>query len=149
MAHSMMPLVVHQLLTFSLGCAVTGLGIESASFRNGLPHESVLEMEVMTGDGRIVLARPQGEYSDLFHGFPNSYGTLGYAVRLRIELEPVRPYVRLRHLHFQEADAYFAAVNEIAAGRSWDGDQVDFMDGTVFGPGEHYLSLGTMVDQAP
>ncbi|MGE5857932.1 MAG: FAD-binding oxidoreductase, partial [Solirubrobacterales bacterium] len=141
LAHSMMPLVVPQLRTITLGGAVTGLGIESASFRNGLPHESVLEMEVMTGDGRIVLARPQGEYSDLFHGFPNSYGTLGYALRLRIELEPVRPYVRLRHLPFPDRNAYFAAVAEITATRSWDGETVDFMDGTVFGPGVHYLSL--------
>ena len=149
LAHSMMPLVVPQLRTITLGGAVTGLGIESASFRNGLPHESVLEMEVMTGDGRIVLARPQGEYSDLFHGFPNSYGTLGYALRLRIELEPVRPYVRLRHLPFPDRNAYFAAVAEITATRSWDGETVDFMDGTVFGPGAHYLSLGMMVDEAP
>ena len=38
------PLVVPQLRTITLGGAVTGLGIESTSFRNGLPHESVLEM---------------------------------------------------------------------------------------------------------
>ena len=43
------PLVVPQLKTITLGGAVTGLGIESASFRNGLPHESVLEMDVLTG----------------------------------------------------------------------------------------------------
>ncbi len=120
--HSMMPLVVPQLRTITLGGAVTGLGIESSSFRNGLPHESVLELEVMTGDGRVVVARPDGAHRDLFHGFPNSYGTLGYALRLRIELEPVRPYVRLRHLPFADADAYFAAVAEIGATRAWDGE---------------------------
>ena len=46
------PLVVPQLKTITLGGAVTGLGIESTSFRNGLPHESVLEMDILTGDGR-------------------------------------------------------------------------------------------------
>lgn len=147
--HGLMPLVVPQLKTITLGGAVTGLGIESASFRNGLPHESVLELEVMTGDGRIVVARPDNEHADLFHGFPNSYGTLGYALRLKIELEPVRPYVRLRHLPFPDVDAYFATVDEIAATRSWDGEAVDFMDGTVFAPGAHYLTLATMVDEAP
>ena len=34
--------------------AVTGLGIESASFRNGLPHESVLEMDILTGTGEVI-----------------------------------------------------------------------------------------------
>jgi FAD/FMN-containing dehydrogenase len=149
LAHGLMPLVVPQLRTITLGGAVTGLGIESASFRNGLPHESVLELELITGDGRIVVARPEGEHADLFRGFPNSYGTLGYALRLRIELEPVRPYVRLRHLPFGDPDAYFAAVAEVAETRAWEGEPVDFMDGTVFASGAHYLSLGTMVDEAP
>ncbi len=149
LAHGLMPLVVPQLRSITLGGAVTGLGIESASFRNGLPHESVLELELISGDGRIVIARPEGEHSDLFHGFPNSYGTLGYALRLKIELEPVRPFVRLRHLPFDDVDAYFAAVAEVAARRSWEGEAVDFMDGTVFAPGVHYLTLGTMVDEAP
>jgi FAD/FMN-containing dehydrogenase len=149
LSHSMMPLVVPQLRTITLGGAVTGLGIESSSFRRGLPHESVLELEVMTGDGRILVARPDGEHSDLFRGFPNSYGTLGYALRLKIELEPVRPYVRLRHLRFRRSTAYFAAVAEVAATGAWKGEPVDFMDGTVFAPGAHYLSLGTMVDEAP
>ena len=88
--HGLMPLVVPQLKTITLGGAVSGLGIESSSFRNGLPHESVIEMEVLTGDGRVVLARRDNEHSALFHGFPNSYGTLGYALRMKIELEPVR-----------------------------------------------------------
>jgi FAD/FMN-containing dehydrogenase len=147
--HGLMPLVVPQLRTITLGGAVTGLGIESASFRNGLPHESVLELEVMTGDGRIVVARPDNEHADLFRGFPNSYGTLGYALRLRIELEPVRRYVRVRHVPFADAAEYFSAVAEIADSREWDGERVDFMDGTVFGPGAHFLTLATMADEAP
>ncbi len=52
------PLVVPQLKTITLGGAVTGLGIESTSFRNGLPHESVLEMDILTGAGEVVTASP-------------------------------------------------------------------------------------------
>ena len=103
----------------------------------------------MTGDGRIVVARPDNEHADLFRGFPNSYGTLGYALRLRIELEPVRPYVRLRHIPFEDPGAYFAAVAEVTDSRTWEGEPVDFMDGTVFAPGAHFLTLATMTDEAP
>ena len=88
--HGLMPMVVPQLKTITLGGAVTGLGIESSSFRNGLPHESVLEMDILTGDGEIVTARPDGEHAELFRAFPNSYGSLGYAIRLRIELDRSR-----------------------------------------------------------
>ena len=98
--HGLMPLVVPELKTITLGGAITGLGIESSSFRNGMPHESVLELDILTGDGRVVTASREGDHSALFFGFPNSYGTLGYALRARIELEPVRPYVHLRHVPF-------------------------------------------------
>ena len=79
--HQLMPLVVPQLKTITLGGAVTGLGIESTSLRNGMPHESVTEMEILTGDGRVVRATDDNEHADLFRGFPNSYGTLGYGCR--------------------------------------------------------------------
>src|SRR5437762_14332869 len=88
--HQLMPLVVPQLKTITLGGAVTGLGIESTSLRNGMPHESVTELEILTGDGRVVDAAPGGEHAGLYHGFPNSYGTLGYALSLTIDLEPVQ-----------------------------------------------------------
>ena len=91
LGHGLMPKVVPQLKTITLGGAVTGLGIESTSLRNGLPHESVTEMEILTGDGRVLRATADNEHADLFRGFPNSYGTLGYALSLTIELEPVHP----------------------------------------------------------
>jgi len=147
--HGLMPPVVPQLRTITLGGAVTGLGIESSSFRNGLPHESVEEMEILTGSGQVVVARRDNEHRDLFYGFPNSYGTLGYALRLRIQLEPVRPYVHLRHLRFTDAAAAMAALEQICADRTHDGETVDFVDGVVFARNELYLTLGTFTDRAP
>ncbi|WP_196760135.1 FAD-binding protein, partial [Mycobacterium avium] len=97
--YGLSPLVVPQLKTITLGGAVSGLGIESASFRNGLPHESVLEMDILTGAGELLTAS-RTQHADLFRAFPNSYGTLGYSTRLRIELEPVAPFVTLRHIRF-------------------------------------------------
>jgi FAD/FMN-containing dehydrogenase len=137
--HGLTPLVVPQLKTITLGGAVSGLGIESASFRNGLPHESVLELDVLTGAGELVTATPGDE---LFAGFPNSYGTLGYATRLRIELEPVHSHVALRHVRFTNLDELCAAVAQIMATRSWDSENVDYLDGVMFSATESYLTLG-------
>src|SRR6516165_9493222 len=124
--YGLMPTVVPQLKTITLGGAITGLGIESTSLRNGLPHESVTEMEILTGDGRVVTASPGGEHSDLFRGFPNSYGTLGYALSLTIELEPVQPYVHLRHFRFASPEACMEAIGQIAADGSLAGHRADF-----------------------
>ena len=145
--HGLMPLVVPQLRTITLGGAVTGLGIESTSFRNGLPHESVLEMDVLTGAGEILTIRPEGEHADLFRTFPNSLGSLGYATRLRIELQPVRRYVALRNIRFNRLEELTDAIGEVVAKGEWGGDPVDAMDGVMFSPGEAYLVLGTFTDE--
>ncbi|WP_415041418.1 FAD-binding oxidoreductase [Gordonia sp. (in: high G+C Gram-positive bacteria)] len=145
--HGLAPLVVPQLKTITLGGAVTGLGIESTSFRNGLPHESVTEIDILTGTGEILTASPGGAHSDLFYGFPNSYGTLGYSVRLRIELEPVKPYVELRHVRFTDVDTLVAAMTRIVDEKSYDGEPVDYLDGVVFSADESYLVLGRQTDE--
>lgn len=139
--YGLAPLVVPQLKTITLGGAVTGLGIESASFRNGLPHESVLEMDILTGTGEVVTAS-RDQQSDLFHAFPNSYGTLGYSVRLKIELEPVTPFVALRHLRFRSLTNLVEAMDRIVESGSLDGEPVDYLDGVVFSGDESYLCVG-------
>jgi len=147
LAQGCMPLVVPQLKTITIGGAVTGLGIESSSFRNGLPHESVLEAEILTGAGEVVVARPDGRHADLFRAFPNSYGSLGYALSLVIQLERVRPYVALRHVRFRDLGRLVDAVDEIMTTRTHRGAAVDFLDGVVFSRDECYLVLGSWSDQ--
>src|SRR3954451_12616181 len=134
------PCVVPQLRSITLGGAVTGLGIESTSFRNGLPHESVLEMDVLTGAGELVTILPG---DDLFDAFPNSYGSLGYATRIRIRLERAPAYVDLRHVRFDDIDSLAKTLDVIVEEGSYDGVRVDGLDGVVFEPGEAYLTLAT------
>ena len=140
------PYVVPQLRTITLGGAVTGLGIESTSLRNGLPHESVLEMDILTGSGELVTATPDNEHADLFEAFPNSYGSLGYATRLRIKLEKVPPFVTLRHVRMADAAQTVQAIADIAETGQWHGERVDGIDGTAFSPDEIYLTLATFTD---
>jgi len=39
---------------------------------------------VLLADGAIVTCTPANEHRDLFFGFPNSYGTLGYALKVTV-----------------------------------------------------------------
>ena len=144
LAHGVMPAVVPQLKTITLGGAVAGVGIESSSHRYGLVHDTMLELEVLLGDGSIVTCAPDNEHADLFFGFPNSYGTLGYALRVKARTVPVKPYVRLQHLAFSNSREFFSELET----RLRAGD-ADFVDGTIFGKDRLFLTLGRFSGSAP
>jgi hypothetical protein len=143
LASECMPLVVPQLKSITIGGAVSGIGIESTSFRHGLPHESVLDMEVLLPDGEVAYCTPDNNHSDLFFGIPNSYGTLGYILKLTARTMPVKPFVALEHIRHTNIEDYFNAVAEVCQG------DADFVDGTVFSEDEMYLTLGRFTDNAP
>lgn len=142
----LIPTVVPQLKTITLGGAVTGMGVESSSFRLGLPHEAVLEMDILTGTGDVVNCSPTKNV-DLYRGFPNSYGSLGYAVRLKVRLAPAPKYVSLRHVRYHDPETLARDLEKIATEKNYQGEEVDFLDGVAFSPEEAYLTLGTGTDE--
>ena len=82
LAHGVMPAVVPQLKSITLGGAVAGVGIEATSFRHGLVHDTIARARrAAPATAASSPARRDNEHRDLFFGFPNSYGTLGYALR--------------------------------------------------------------------
>ncbi len=149
-----LPAVVPELKTITVGGALTGVGIESSSFRYGFVHETAVEMDILLPDGRIVTCRPDNEHRDLFFGFANSYGTLGYVIRARIRVVRAKPFVELRHRRFDKAGDFLAEMERLCslnrdpaaapAGEAWD-----FIEGSVFSPDLHVLTTARFVDSAP
>jgi FAD/FMN-containing dehydrogenase len=102
-------------------------------------------MDVLTGSGDVVTTKPGDE---LFDAFPNSYGSLGYAVRLAIELERVPAYVALRHVRFDSAEDLAEAVARVVAERTWEGEVVDALDGVAFAPGDLRLTMARWTSES-
>ncbi len=144
LAAGSMPAVVPELMGITIGGALAGVGIDSTSFRHGLVHETIPEFDMVTASGEVVTARPDNEHAELYFGFPNSYGTLGYAIRLRARTIPVQPYVRLEHRSFRDPDAYWAALAAACADPG-----ADFVEGEIFAPDRMVVSTGRMVGTAP
>lgn len=146
--YNCLPPVVPELKTITIGGALVGLGIEASSFRYGLVHETILEVEVLTGDGAIVICTPDNEHKDLFFALPNSYGTLGYALKIKLKLIPAKKFVRLTNLRFHNIERYFEKLKELCLkNRSQKEDT--YIDGVIFSPDEMYITLGEFVDEAP
>ena len=141
--HGLVPAVVPELKSITIGGATTGLGIESSSFRYGLVHETVAEFDVLRADGSVVHCTPT-EHADLYRGFPNSYGSLGYATRLSVRLIPALPYVRLAHERHDDPQSFFAAIAAECARPT-----CDYLDGVFFGPGDFVLTRATGVADLP
>ena len=53
---------------------------------------------------------PHAERRVIVFGFPNSYGTLGYALRIKARAAPVLPYVHLDHVPYHGVSAFLAAI---------------------------------------
>ena len=139
----LMPAVVPELKGITIGGAVSGCSIESTSFRYGGFHDTCLEYEVVTGDGRVLTCSREQDpmIFDMMHG---SYGTLGILTCLTFRLVPAKPYVRLEYRRLSTAEELNAELLE----RSRAGD-VDFVDAIVHSPNEFVACLGTMCDSAP
>lgn len=141
--HGLAPAIVPELKSITVGGAVTGVAIESSAFRYGLVHHTVRELDVLIADGRVLTCAPD-QRAGLFHGFPNSYGSLGYATRVRLDLIPVRPFVQLDHSRHRDPEAVFA---EIASECS--DPTCDYLEGVYFGPADFVLSRARFVDSPP
>ncbi len=141
--HGLAPAIVPELKSITVGGAVSGVGIESGGFRYGLVHDSIHELDILVADGRVLTCSPKAREA-LFYGFPNSYGSLGYATRVRVGLIPVQPFVRLEHVAFDDPDKLFAAIQEESAN-----PRCGWLDGVYFAPGEFVLTRAHGVDSLP
>lgn len=138
------PLVTPELKHITIGGATVGIGIESNCFRHGFVHDGVLEAEVLLADGRIVVCTADNEYADLFRALPNSYGTLGYLLRVKARLMSAAPYVRLATTAYADLEHWLEAMRT-AVERS----DVDFIEGLLFGPDRMFLTLSRFAETAP
>jgi len=141
------PPVVPELKTITVGGAVSGLGIEASSFRHGLVHETVEEMEILCGDGTIRICRPNNENADLFHAIPNSYGSLGYILRLRVKLLPASPFVKINYQRFSDRTQFLSAIKTVC---TLNPNAPDFVEGVAFSPDDFVLTTARLThDSGP
>ncbi|HET7502405.1 MAG TPA: FAD-binding oxidoreductase [Kofleriaceae bacterium] len=144
LAHGLVPIVVPELKTITIGGAVSGCSIESMSFVHGGFHDTCLEYEVITGAGDVLICTPDNEHHLVFQMMHGAFGTLGILARLTFKLVPARPYVKLRYETYATVADYQAAIL-----RHFEARDVDFMDGIIHSPTCYVLSTGDFVDTAP
>jgi len=125
----MMVPVIPEFKGITVGGAIMGGGMESASHRYGLFSDNCLAYEILLGDGSVVRASPD-EHADLFYGIVGSYGSLGVLLAVELRLIPATPWVKLKYRKFfsiADAVKYFERNQGAVSGP-------DFVEGLVFAP---------------
>jgi hypothetical protein len=142
--HGLVPIVVPELKTITIGGAVAGCSIESMSFRYGGFHDTCLEYEVITTDGKVLSCTPDNEHRLVFQMMHGSFGTLGVLSKIKFRLVEAKPYVHVVYETYPTLSAFAAAIRRHA-----DAGDLDFMDGILHSPTKFVLSCGHFVDRAP
>jgi FAD/FMN-containing dehydrogenase len=141
--YNLVPVVVPELKSITVGGAVSGCSIESMSFRYGGFHDSCIAYEVITASGELLECSPT-LHPLVFQMMHGSFGTLGILTKLTFKLVPAKPFVHVVYESYGTLSEYRAAI--------WrhyrDGD-VDFMDGIIHSADEYVLSVANFVDSAP
>jgi len=142
--HGLIPYVVPELKTITIGGAVAGCSIESMSYKYGGFHDSCLEYEVVTARGDVLLCRPDNENQLLFQMLHGTFGTLGIITQLTFKLIPAQPYVKVTYERYSTLADYKAAIWQ-----HYVNQDIDFMDGIIHSPELYVLSAGQFDAQAP
>jgi hypothetical protein len=147
MRHGLVPVIVPELKTITIGGAVSGCSIESMSFRHGGFHDSCLEYEVVTSAGDVLVCTPTNENQLLFQMMHGTFGTLGVLSRLTFRLIRAAPFVHVSYERHASLPAYQDAIWRHF--QKADAGDVDFMDGFINSPADCVLCVGRFVEHAP
>lgn len=143
--YNLIPQIVPEFRGLTVGGTISGVGLESSSFKYGLVPDMVYEFEVLTGTGEILTVNKDIN-KDLYLGFPNTYGTLGYILSAKLKLIESKPYVHIKNIKFNDPNKY---IEEIARYSDDNPDNINFLDGMILNKNELYLMKGEMLEEKP
>lgn len=130
----LVPPVLPTYLDLSVGGTISVGGVGAATHRHGLVTDTVVELQVVTGEGK-VLTCSRDENADLFDHVRAGLGQVGIITRAVVSLVPAPARARRYTLRFADLAA-LAAGQELLlrTGRA------DHLQGTVMpaGPGWRY-----------
>ncbi|MFZ0565851.1 MAG: FAD-binding oxidoreductase [Chlamydiales bacterium] len=133
--YGMIPPVVPEFTSITVGGAIMGAALESSSHRFGQFNDVCLEYELILGNGELVKASPD-VCPDLFYGISSSYGTLGILTKIKMRLIRAKKYVHVsyhRFSHLKDAIEILASAHNS-----------DFVEGIVFNRSWSVVALGEM-----
>jgi len=115
-ARGLTPPVFPDYLGLSVGGTLMAGGIGGTTQTYGMQVDTVLELEVVTGEGDLVRCSPT-RHRALFWAVLGSLGQFAVVVRATIKLVPAPAAARGYQLHYSDLDTYLGDQRRLLAGR--------------------------------
>jgi len=138
--------VTLEIADATLGGLAMGVGMTTYSHKVGLYQECVEAYEVVLGDGSLVRATKDNEYSDLYHCLPWSHGTLGFLVGLELKIVKVKPYVHMKYIPVKGKEKYCEMIRTLSGAYDKDAKLPDYLEATIYNKEEAVIMVGNFAD---
>ena len=129
----------------TLGGLAAAVGMTTASHKYGLLSETVVEYELITGEGDVIKVTKDNEHSELYYAFPWSHGSLGLLLKLKLRIIPVKKFVKVTYTPIKSGlEDYCAKIKQVSLAE----DAADFVEATCFSRQEAVVMTGTFSEEA-
>ena len=143
LAFGFVPPCCPEFRAFTVAGLINGRGVQSSSHKFGLFEiaDNVLEMEVVLGDGSVIVC-DQKRHAELYHHMGGCYGTLGIVTAAKVRLIPATAMVQCQYYVFDEMSEFVSFMESQL-------EKPHFMEGVVFAKDHAVAICGDFVDAIP
>ncbi|KAI0873620.1 FAD-binding domain-containing protein [Hypoxylon argillaceum] len=141
--YGLIPPVVMEFPGITVGGGYSGSAGESSSFKHGYFDETVRSVEMVLGNGDVVIAS-KDENSDLFKGAAGALGTLGITTLLELRLISAKRFV---HTFYRRTTSIEETIDIVKAETDNAGN--DYIDAVMFSNTFGVVITGKQTDDLP
>ena len=140
--YNLVPPVVMEFPGITVGGGYAGTSGESSSFRHGFFDRTINSVEMVLGNGEVVVATPDNEHSDLFHGGAGAVGSLGIATLVELQLIDAQPFVETEY----HPVSSMSEAREIIS-KSIEDEKIEYVDGIMYAADKGAVITGRLAKE--
>jgi cytokinin dehydrogenase len=115
----LVPPVLTNNLSVTVGGTLSIAGIGVASFKHGTQGDQVVELDVVTGEGELLTCGPDRD-PELYWSVIAGLGQIGIIVRARLRLRRAKPMTRTYYLLYDDTGRFFSDSKRAMEDGRWD-----------------------------
>ena len=130
-----------EMESITVGGLASGFGIETNSHSVGFFQETLLELEFVTADAKVMTVDAKTD-PEVFYAWPWSCGTMGFLTKLKVKLMRTKPYVHVRYIPTHSVKEFASKLKEIALSPT----PPRFLEATLYTKDKAVIQCGDFVD---